>query len=470
MSPKNRVAVIGLDGMSWEFLNQLFECGAMPYLKNLARKSLTATLESTLPPVTPPAWTSIATGVNPGKHGIFGFWKVIRLKKGAVVRPVSAYDVMYPRIHEILEFFRLKSIVVNLNPTYPPEATTARHSVIVSDRFSPKIRIYPRDYKKYEEYFKKREVGDFLENEEEHVKNMIEGTKLILKKNNCSLLFIVFDHPDELSHKMELELKKKGIKIASKIFRSIDKFIEYLHGEFDNLIMVSDHGIKLFPQSVSIQAMLNKAGINTTVPLRTSIWRKIPKPLHPILKSKKVRPIAKQIAEKLSKLKNTYMHKSRGKNVKVSFVDYKTSPAFIGSPDTLYIDPNHTEEVEETLLKYKELINVFKANEIYSGPYLKFAPDYIVTAKGDFDFAPDEDHITIYRERYSHSLHGILITTDPKLNEEQVSKTWDVAPMILNFLNLPMPSDSDCEFFSHIKKRSYLMRWFAVKRIRMIKY
>jgi predicted AlkP superfamily phosphohydrolase/phosphomutase len=45
----------------------------MPALASLLNRSASGVLRSTFPPYTPPAWTTALTGVNPGRHGIFGF-------------------------------------------------------------------------------------------------------------------------------------------------------------------------------------------------------------------------------------------------------------------------------------------------------------------------------------------------------------------------------------------------------------
>src|SRR5437899_10426960 len=45
----------------------------MPNLSKLMDAGVSGKLESVLPPITPPAWTSFMTGKNPGKHGIFHF-------------------------------------------------------------------------------------------------------------------------------------------------------------------------------------------------------------------------------------------------------------------------------------------------------------------------------------------------------------------------------------------------------------
>ncbi len=69
----SKVLLLGLDGMTYSVLEPAFEAGHMPNFRALLDRSAAGTLTSTVPPYTPPGWTSIFTGVNPGKHGIFGF-------------------------------------------------------------------------------------------------------------------------------------------------------------------------------------------------------------------------------------------------------------------------------------------------------------------------------------------------------------------------------------------------------------
>jgi predicted AlkP superfamily phosphohydrolase/phosphomutase len=65
--------VIGLDGGEWDIIDPLIEGGKLPNMSRLKRKGLSGPLESITPPVSPPAWTSIQTGTNTGKHGVFDF-------------------------------------------------------------------------------------------------------------------------------------------------------------------------------------------------------------------------------------------------------------------------------------------------------------------------------------------------------------------------------------------------------------
>lgn len=68
-----RVVVVGLDGLDAGESQRLMDAGRLPNLKKLAERGSFAPLETTVPPLSPVAWSSFMTGVNPGKHNIFDF-------------------------------------------------------------------------------------------------------------------------------------------------------------------------------------------------------------------------------------------------------------------------------------------------------------------------------------------------------------------------------------------------------------
>ena len=72
-----RLVVIGLDGADWQIIAPLIDRGALPNIARLMRDGSHGELLSSFPPHTPCAWTTIFTGVNPGKHGIFTFHTVV---------------------------------------------------------------------------------------------------------------------------------------------------------------------------------------------------------------------------------------------------------------------------------------------------------------------------------------------------------------------------------------------------------
>ena len=68
-----RVVILGLDGMDHGLTAAMLEEGKLPHLAALRRKGGFRPLGSTVPPISPVAWSSFQTGVNPGKHNIFDF-------------------------------------------------------------------------------------------------------------------------------------------------------------------------------------------------------------------------------------------------------------------------------------------------------------------------------------------------------------------------------------------------------------
>jgi predicted AlkP superfamily phosphohydrolase/phosphomutase len=59
---KNRTVLIGLDGATFSILDSLMKDGVMPFLKEFVESGMRAELLSVVPPLTPPAWTSLMTG------------------------------------------------------------------------------------------------------------------------------------------------------------------------------------------------------------------------------------------------------------------------------------------------------------------------------------------------------------------------------------------------------------------------
>src|SRR5205085_9588270 len=69
----SRVLVVGWDGGSWTVANQLAAEGRLPVLASLRTTAAEGVIESVPNMNSAPAWSTIATGLNPGRHGIFYF-------------------------------------------------------------------------------------------------------------------------------------------------------------------------------------------------------------------------------------------------------------------------------------------------------------------------------------------------------------------------------------------------------------
>ncbi|MBI4844374.1 MAG: alkaline phosphatase family protein [Nitrospirae bacterium] len=68
-----KVVLLGMDGLDPQMLSRLMSEGKLPHFSKLSRTGSFAPLATSNPAQSPVAWASIATGNNPGYHGIFDF-------------------------------------------------------------------------------------------------------------------------------------------------------------------------------------------------------------------------------------------------------------------------------------------------------------------------------------------------------------------------------------------------------------
>lgn len=68
-----RVVVIGMDGLDPRRVRELMDEGRLPNFQCISKYGHISDLQTTCPPISPVAWSSFMTGVNPGKHNIFDF-------------------------------------------------------------------------------------------------------------------------------------------------------------------------------------------------------------------------------------------------------------------------------------------------------------------------------------------------------------------------------------------------------------
>src|SRR4030065_2915816 len=73
-NPKyNKVILLGMDGLDPKILSHLMQKGDLPNFLTLSLTGVYSPLATSNPAQSPVAWASIATGKNPGYHGIFDF-------------------------------------------------------------------------------------------------------------------------------------------------------------------------------------------------------------------------------------------------------------------------------------------------------------------------------------------------------------------------------------------------------------
>jgi predicted AlkP superfamily phosphohydrolase/phosphomutase len=118
MPTLDRLVILGLDGATWTVLDPARRRGWMPNLDALLSRSAHGTLRSTVPPVTSAAWTTMMTGCDPGRHGVFDH----RYYDAASARMKVNHSgrVRVPTVWHQLSNAGLPVVSLNLPVTYPP--------------------------------------------------------------------------------------------------------------------------------------------------------------------------------------------------------------------------------------------------------------------------------------------------------------------------------------------------------------
>ena len=119
MKKSPKVVIIGLDAATWTLIHPWIAEGGMPNLANLVKAGVSGPLQSVLPPITPPAWTSFMTGKNPGKHGVFHFVETER--DGYEMNYANGASRRSPTIWKLLNTAGFSVGTMNIPFTYPPE-------------------------------------------------------------------------------------------------------------------------------------------------------------------------------------------------------------------------------------------------------------------------------------------------------------------------------------------------------------
>ena len=116
---KKRVLIIGWDCAAPELVFDAFR-DDMPNTRRLMEEGIYGNLESTIPPITVPAWMCMMTGRDPGELGIYGF----RNRKDYSydnLYIVNSHAVTVPTLWDIVGIHGKKSVVLGVPLSYPPK-------------------------------------------------------------------------------------------------------------------------------------------------------------------------------------------------------------------------------------------------------------------------------------------------------------------------------------------------------------
>jgi len=135
-----RVIVLGIDGLDPTVMEEMMDNGELPQFSRLRSSGTYSRLETTLPPESPVAWSGLATGCNPGKHGIFDFLHrdpstyrpILSIYKVNTRNLLDKRDRRYLPIRHAEGFWSIASragvpsTVIRWPAAFPPEKVTGR--------------------------------------------------------------------------------------------------------------------------------------------------------------------------------------------------------------------------------------------------------------------------------------------------------------------------------------------------------
>lgn len=274
-----RTVLIGLDGATFTVLDHLMAAGVMPFLKQFVERGVRANLLSTAHPLTPPAWTSLATGRTPGHHGIFDFIRAEESPEGLYFTLNTSDDIRCETIWSMVSRQGGTVAALNYPVSYPPFQVKGymvpgmvswkhlRRAVHPAGFYDEMKAIPGFDAKvlsldvnqefKAIQWLPREEYEDWLLLHIRREQQWFGLVRTIMEKHPTDLVAIVFDGVDKLQHlcwrfldpdlapQLSSAWEDKIRERCLEYFRLLDGFIRDivgLAGPDARIFMASDHG------------------------------------------------------------------------------------------------------------------------------------------------------------------------------------------------------------------------------------
>jgi predicted AlkP superfamily phosphohydrolase/phosphomutase len=479
---KRKLIVLGLDGAEWDVVNALIGEGCLPNFMRMKQKGSYARLRSTIPPVTPVAWTSIFTGANPGKHGVFDFYN----RDGELV---TTKDTLLPFLWEQIP--DKKFIVFNTPFTFPPRKS--ENSIIISGFGTPGLNCdftYPAEIRKdifriVPDYdldsgnvraiqkrialAKKHKmesseaynafIAEFDEGILKSFNNRKAVAKHLIRNNGWDAAILVFSEPDWVQHEFMRHFfssASKKITPVGKLYIEIDAFLGELLDEGHNVIIVSDHGFLEYERMFFMNSLLHEEGFLKRSP---GLKQGAVSMVHKLAKS----AFCLTPPWLIRMLKKSGRIKAFGWNLVMSKedlgVDKSRSRAYLMDPvGGIFVRSQEDLPALAKLLEgctddegRKLLELVLRREDIYVGPALRYAPHLVVLPAGGVALSARLSKARLNTDMEKevsggHKLHGVFLACGPDFeNKGQLEdlSVYDITPTVLSFYSYSVPSYMD---------------------------
>lgn len=276
-----KLLIIGIDGAFPEFIFGEW-LDELPNIKKILIDGSYGKLNSTIPPLSVTAWSSIYTGKSPTDTGIFEY--TYRKKFSYEdVRLVTSHSLKEKTFWQILSDNNKKSLVC-----YPILAWPIRpfNGWLISGSLTPSGKnvdsVYPSELKQEIEtafgevptpdvpFFRDLSKEDIVREVQALTEKQIEVEKYLLRTKEWDACYVLIGLSDRMNHSFWKYLDKGHRKHESESFfkntlKDYYKFVDKKIGEFveivDNdtkIIILSDHGIMRMHTRVNLTDWLIK--------------------------------------------------------------------------------------------------------------------------------------------------------------------------------------------------------------------
>ncbi|HET7482823.1 MAG TPA: alkaline phosphatase family protein, partial [Actinomycetota bacterium] len=473
-----RLIVLGWDSATFDVADLLLADGRLPALGALAEKGFRAPLRSTWPPMTDCAWTSAFTGVNPGKHGIFGSW--YRAPGSYSCRYFSGRDRKAAALWEIADEPRF--LVWNVPMTYPPERV---HGAMLAGYGAPPGAVVsePRDLQTslaqrwpLVDLLDRAPHGSLEEFRDDLLRGLAAQAQALpwaIREIDADVVLAVWPHVDRAQH---FFWNFRGTRhplapVVDDVYEAMDRATGAVVDAFPDadVLIVSDHGAGTLNGDINVGAFLAQHGHAEFARPRRSpaslVWSLPPS----------VRRLGRRVAPGLAR--KAMSARLAGQ---LAPFDWNRTEAFFGFHSDLWLNLAGREpdgivspdratavvnEIRAELLSIEDpatglpvFAGAHTRDEIYSGEHAALGPDLMLDPwSAGYRVAPSRragDELVIPPEPLAgveapwssdHRPLGIFVAGGPRVARGSADELnlYDVTPTALALLGASIPEGLD---------------------------
>jgi len=510
--------ILGLDGADWKIIAPLCERGDLPVLRGLIERGCHGTLLSTVPPNSPPAWASMITGVNPGKHNIFDFAYIDETYRKVPVDAMSR--IAASPLWRIMNRFGMSTGMVNIPIHYPAEPVNGFIICGLVTPWSAEVFTYPPEIS--------REIGnpsdqwligqtlvrggspeEFLKEIKEKTRRQADWIIRLQKKYQPDFLMMVFDGTDKLQHffwkywdASHSRHDAGAHKILKEAIPDYYRFVDACLGEIletrrgTDVFVVSDHGFTGMERDIFIEKWLVDEGYlylkNAPAPASNQVRNKGRSAWNALANNGTLKA-----ALKGNRLSRWILEKIKGRIVDADDraqlnrnVDWsKTSVFFAGvSSQSLQVNLQGREKfgivapqdyealVREVTAKLAALCDLqtgsplvqaaHEKNELYHGPWAAHSPDIVVLTADRYSLQEGFPNRLVMPASLfgadrsgGHRPQGIFIVSGPNVQPHAPAleaHITDIMPTVLHLSGLPIPDYVDGNVLTGVIRTEFM--------------